>query len=51
MRNKTTSILITAKGVDSNIWHYKLGHLREKEMKILHSKGKFSGLKALDLKF
>lgn len=50
-KNTSTYISVAAKDIDSDIWHCKMGHMSEKEMKILHSRGKFPGLKALDLKF
>ena len=49
--SSTSSIAVADKGIDSNTWHYRLGHMSEKGMKILHSKGKLEGLKSLDLEF
>lgn len=49
--NSTSFIAVADKGIDSNTWHYKLGHMSEKGMKILHSKSKLEGLKSLDLEF
>ena len=34
--------------VSSDLWHYRLGHMSEKEMKMLHSDGKLQGLKEVD---
>lgn len=49
--NSTSSIAVVDKGIDTNTWHYNLGHKSEKGMKILLSKGKLQGLKLLDLEF
>ena len=34
--------------MSSDLWHYRLGHISEKGMKILHSDGKLQGLKIVD---
>ena len=34
--------------VSSNLWHYRLGHMSEKGMKVLHSDGKLHGLKEVN---
>ena len=34
--------------MSSDLWHYRLGHMSEKGMKILHSVGKLHGLKEVD---
>ena len=31
-----------------DLWHYRLGHMSEKGMKLLLSKGKLSGLKSAE---
>ncbi|KAH9294173.1 hypothetical protein KI387_040625 [Taxus chinensis] len=45
-----SSILATT-GIDTTLWHHRLGHMSEKGMKILHSQGKLSDLKNIDLDF
>lgn len=35
--------------VDSMTWHCTLGHMSEKGMKLMASKGKLSGLKSVDV--
>ena len=35
---------LTSKGVDAELWHHRLGHMREKGMKILHSRNLMPGL-------
>ena len=34
---------------DSKIWHCRLGHMSEKEMKIMTAKGKLGDLKSIDI--
>lgn len=33
----------------SNLWHYRLGHMSEKGMKVMQSKGKLPGLRSVDI--
>ena len=42
---------LTSKGENARLWHYRLGHMSEKGMKILHSRNFLSGLKNVDLDF
>ena len=35
-------------GVSSKLWHYRLGHMSEKGMKVLLSKGRKPELKTID---
>ena len=41
-------IIIADNSVTSDLWHYRLGHISEKGMKMLHFDGKLQGLKELD---
>ena len=41
-------ITVADNTVSSNLWHYKLGHMSEKWMKVLHSDGKLHRLKEVD---
>ena len=43
--NCRSTIADTDDSVTSDLWHYKLGHMSEKGMKMLHSDGKLQGLK------
>ena len=33
----------------SNLWHYRLGHMSEKGMKVMQSNGKLPGLESVDI--
>ena len=44
-------IAVAGKEGDAGLWHNRLGHMSEKGMKALHSKGKLTGLTAVDLDF
>ena len=46
--NCRSIIAITKNTVSSDLWHYKLGHMSEKGMKMLHFDGKLHGLKEVD---
>lgn len=46
-----SSIAVAAKGIDCTTWHRRLGHMSEKGMKVMLSKGKLPGCKSLDLEF
>nr|KYP40338.1 Retrovirus-related Pol polyprotein from transposon TNT 1-94 [Cajanus cajan] len=49
---KTTEAchLITVAANDNpNLWHQRLGHMSEKGMKIMHSKGKLPGLQSMEI--
>ena len=43
------AISVASSGVDTTTWHYRLGHMSEKGMKVLLSRGKLSGLESIDL--
>ena len=43
------AILVASSRVDTTTWHCRLGHMSEKGMKVLLSKGKLSGLEYIDL--
>jgi len=45
MLDSTTSISVAPSDVDVGTWHHRLGHMSEKGMKVMLSKGKLSGLK------
>ena len=42
------TIVIAKASVDSDLWHCRLGHISEKGMKMLLSKGKLSRLKSIE---
>ena len=46
-----TNMVATAAICDTKLWHSRLGHMSEKGMKLLASKGKLSGLKSVDMEF
>ena len=46
--NCRSTIAIADDSVSSDLWHYKLGHMSEKGMKMLHSNRKLQGLKEVD---
>jgi hypothetical protein len=46
--NNRDTIAIADKGADSKLWHLRLGHMSEKGMKVLLSKGKLSELKSVE---
>ena len=45
------SISIASSELDNGVWHQRLGHMSEKEMKVMLSKDKLSGLKFVELDF
>jgi len=47
----TTSISVVSSDVDVSTWHHWFGHMSEKGMKTMLSKGKLLGLKSIDLGF
>jgi hypothetical protein len=46
-----SSISLASIGVDTTLWHHRLGHMSEKGMQILHKRNLFSDLKKIDLDF
>ena len=42
------TIAIVDASIDTSLWHHKLGHMSEKRMKMLLSKGKLPELKSID---
>ena len=42
------TIAVTEASIDTNLWHHRLGHMSEKGMKMLLSKGKLLELKSVD---
>jgi hypothetical protein len=49
--NTDSSISLASIGVDTTLWHHRLGHMSEKEMQILHKINLLPDLKQLDLDF
>lgn len=43
------SIAVAIGNENSNMWHQRLGHMSEKGMQLMHSKGKLPGLQSIDL--
>ncbi|KAL3830794.1 hypothetical protein ACJIZ3_019596 [Penstemon smallii] len=43
------SIAVAASNQNPNLWHQRLGHMSEKGMKIMHSKGKLPNLQSIDI--
>ena len=41
--NCRSMIAVADNSMSSNLWHYRLGHMSEKEMKMLHSDGMLQG--------
>jgi hypothetical protein len=46
--NSRDTITVADNGADSKLWHIRLGHMSEKEMKVLLSKGKLPELKSVE---
>ena len=46
--NCRSTIAVADNTVNSDLWHYRLDHMSEKRMKMLHSDGKLQGLKEVD---
>ena len=46
-----SSIALASAGIDTTLWHYRIGHMSEKGMQILQCKKLLSGLKQIDLEF
>ena len=42
------TIVVVEAGIDASLWHLRLGHMNEKGMKILLSKGKLVELKSIN---
>jgi hypothetical protein len=49
--NTDSSISLYSTGVDTTLWHHRLGHMSEKGMQILHKRNLFPYLKQIDLDF
>jgi hypothetical protein len=49
--NTDSSISLTSIGVDTTLWHHRLGHMSEKGMHILHKRNVFPDMKQIDLDF
>jgi hypothetical protein len=47
--NVDSSISLASTGVDTTLWHHRLGHLSEKGMQILHKRNMLPYLKQVDL--
>jgi hypothetical protein len=46
--NSDSSISLASTGVDTALWHHKLGHMSEKGVYILHKRNLFPNLKQID---
>ena len=42
------TIAVVEANIDTSLWHHRLGHISEKGMKMLLSKGKLPELKSVD---
>jgi hypothetical protein len=49
--NVDSSMSLASTGVDTTLWHHRLGHMSEKGMQILHKRIFFPYLKQVDLDF
>jgi hypothetical protein len=49
--NIDSSISLASTGVDTTLWHHRIGHMSEKGMQILHKKKLLLDLKQIDLDF
>ena len=49
--NTDSSISLASTGVDTTLWHHRLGHMSEKGMQILHKRNLLLDLKQIDLDF
>jgi hypothetical protein len=49
--NTDSSISLASTGVDTTLWHHRIGHMSEKGMQILHKINLFPNLKQIDLDF
>jgi hypothetical protein len=49
--NTDSSISLASTGVDTTLWHHRLGHMSEKGMQILHKRNLLPDLKQIDLDF
>jgi hypothetical protein len=49
--NTDSSISLDSTGVDTTLWHHRIGHMSEKGMHILHKRNLLSDLKQIDLDF
>jgi hypothetical protein len=49
--NTDSSISLASTGVDTALWHHRLGHMSEKGMQILHKINLLPDLKQIDLDF
>jgi hypothetical protein len=47
--NTDSSISLASTGVDTTMWHHRLGHMSEKGMQILHKRNLLRDLKQIDL--
>ena len=49
--NTNSSIFLDSTGVDTTLWHHRLGHMSEKGMQILHKRNLLPYIKQIDLDF
>ena len=48
VNSSRSTIAVVDAAVSSDLWNYRLGHMSEKGMKMLHSDDKLQGLKTVD---
>jgi hypothetical protein len=46
--NSKDTVVVAYTGADSKLWHLRLGHMSQKWMKVLMSKGKLPKLKSVE---
>jgi hypothetical protein len=49
--NIDSYISLASIGVDTTLWHHRIGHMSEKRMQILHKINFFPDIKQIDLDF
>jgi hypothetical protein len=49
--NTESFIYLTSIGVDTTLWHHRLGHMSEKGMQILHKRNLLPYINQIDLDF
>jgi hypothetical protein len=49
--NTDSSVSLASTGVDTALWHHRMGHMSEKGMQILHKRNLLIDLKQIDLDF
>ena len=49
--NMDSFVALVSTGIDTTLWHHRLGHMSEKGMQILQSRKLLPSLKQIDLEF